>query len=305
MSCVSQRDVESWENNWQVGDTPVAVVMITLNEGHNLEAVLQNLKGWAQEVFIVDSYSSDGTIDTALEHGVYVVQRKFRGFGDQWNFALRELPIHAPWTMKLDPDERLSEQLKENIRQAIASGKMDGGSFYRRLWFMGKPLPIKQKIIRFWKTGKCSFTDIAVNEQPIVDGFVVHVCGDLEHHDSPNLEHWLNKQNHYSTAEAVIAYNGSKLADIPSLIGSPLQRHMWMKKHFYKLPFRYVLLFLYYWLLKGTWRVGWVGFAWARLRADVMRLVEYKKREMELTGAIPIKRNFGPGEPDPRVNSYD
>src|SRR6202022_3823130 len=91
------------------GCAPIAVVMIALNEAHNMESVLQNLAGWAQEVFLVDSYSSDGTVDVALKHGVHVVQREFRGFGDQWNFALRELPITAPWTMKFDPDERLSE----------------------------------------------------------------------------------------------------------------------------------------------------------------------------------------------------
>ena len=50
-------------------------------------------------------------MDIALRHGVYVVQRKFDGFGDQWNFAL-QLPIAAPWTMKLDPDERLTDELK-------------------------------------------------------------------------------------------------------------------------------------------------------------------------------------------------
>ena len=91
---------------------PVAVIMITLNEAHNLEAVLENLTGWAQELYIVDSYSTDQTVEIALKHGVHIVQRSFRGFGDQWNFALNALPIKAPWTMKLDPDERLTPELK-------------------------------------------------------------------------------------------------------------------------------------------------------------------------------------------------
>ena len=80
------------EGRWRAGTAPVAVVMLSLNEGHNMEAVLQNLAGWAQEVFIVDSFSSDDTIDIALRHGARVVQRRFRAFGDQWNFAL-QLPI--------------------------------------------------------------------------------------------------------------------------------------------------------------------------------------------------------------------
>ena len=72
---------------------PIAVVMITLNEAHNLEAVLDNLQNWAEQVFIVDSYSSDATIDIALRRGVHVVQHAFTGFGEQWNFALQNLPI--------------------------------------------------------------------------------------------------------------------------------------------------------------------------------------------------------------------
>ena len=66
---------------WQSGSVPVAVIMISLNEAHNMEAVLQNLRGWAQEIFLVDSYSTDGSVDIALRHGVNVVQRRFRGFG--------------------------------------------------------------------------------------------------------------------------------------------------------------------------------------------------------------------------------
>ena len=86
---------------------------------HNLEAVLDNIQDWAEEVFIVDSYSSDETVDIALRRGVYVVQRAFQGFGDQWNFALEQLPIKSKWTMKLDPDERLSDELKTEIAGAL------------------------------------------------------------------------------------------------------------------------------------------------------------------------------------------
>ena len=106
-------------NSWEKGSVPIAVVMISLNEGHNLKDVCENLNGWAQEVFLVDSYSKDDTIDIALNYGINTVQRRFRGFGDQWNFALNELPIKSPWVMKLDPDERLTEELKDNISEMI------------------------------------------------------------------------------------------------------------------------------------------------------------------------------------------
>jgi len=284
---------------------PVAIIMITLNEGHNMEAVLDNIQDWAEEIFLVDSYSSDDTVDIALKHGVHVVQRHFQGFGDQWNFALNELPIRAPWVMKLDPDERLSDELKKNLVLAIQENKCEGISLDRQLWFMGRPLPIRQKIVRLWKTGSCQFTDIAVNEYPIVEGRICHADGLMEHYDSPDLDHWLEKQNRYTTAEAIIAYNKSSLADTPLFFGTGIQRRMWLKKNFHRVPGRYILLFFYYWLVKGTWRAGWVGYAWARLRADVMRLIEYKRREIEVTGHLPVKKFYGRGKPDARVRQYD
>ena len=100
---------------------------------------------------------------------------------------------------------------------------------------------------------------VSVNEQLLVDGRVDKLNADIEHHDSPDLDHWLEKQNRYTTAEAVIAHNGSEMAETPNLFGSSLQRRMWLKKNFYRVPFRYSLLFAYYWLIKGTWRAGWVG----------------------------------------------
>jgi len=286
---------------WEAGIAPVAVVMIALNEGHNMEAVLQNLSGWAQEVFLVDSYSKDNTVDIALQYGVQVIQRRFSGFGDQWNFALSDLPITAPWTMKLDPDERLTDKLKENLLKAIEANAGDGLSLVRRLWFMGKPLSVQQTIVRLWRTGHCHFTDVEVNEHPVVDGRIVHVAGDMAHFDSPDLEHWLEKQNRYTTAEAIIAYKQSQLADKALLFGTPFQRRMWLKKNFYKVPFRYFLLFLFNWLWLGAWRAGWAGYAWSRLRSDYMRMIEYKRREMELTKLLPGKRYYGYGTPNESV----
>lgn len=287
-----------------VGCAPVAVVMISLNEAHNMEAVLENLDGWAQEVFLVDSYSQDRTVDIALSRGVHVVQRAFRGFGDQWNFALRELPITAPWTMKLDPDERLSDALKAGIITAVSKNEVEGLTMDRRLRFMGRHLPVNQLVFRVWRTGKCRFTDVEVNEYPIVQGRVAHVLGELEHHDSPNLEHWLSKQNKYTTAEALSAFESRALAATPRLFGNGLQRRMWLKRHYQKVPLRYTAMFLYNYLVLGAWRAGWVGYAWSRLRCDVYRMWEYKLREMRISGPYSSSEQSGPGSPDPRVPQF-
>ena len=302
MSDLSMNNVA--DVRWIAGVAPVAVVMISLNEGHNMESVLQNLSGWAREVFLVDSYSKDDTVDIALRYGVHVVQRRFQGFGDQWNFALRELPITAKWTMKLDPDERLTDELKKNLIKAMEKNIGDGFSFVRRLCFMGRRLPVLQPIVRLWRTGLCRFTDISVNEHPIVDGQIVCVTGDMMHYDSPDLDHWLEKQNRYSTAEAIMAYRRSPMADLPKLFGTAFQRRMWGKKYFRYTPFRFSIFFLYNFLIVGSWRAGWVGYAWAKMRSEVMRLRDYKYREIEMTGRIPSNRYYGSGVSDNRVQQF-
>lgn len=288
---------------WQPGLAPVAVIMISLNEGHNMEAVLENLKGWAQEVFLVDSYSQDDTVDIALRHGVHVVQRRFRGFGDQWNFALEHLPITAPWTMKLDPDERLTDELKTNIAHAIARGEADGLEVQRRLWFMGRPLPIRQRLVRVWRTGRCRFSDVLVNEHPIVQGKIIFVPGDMEHHDSPDLHHWFDKQNRYSSAEALSAYHGARLSAQPRLLGSTLERRMWLKRLLTRLPLRSPLIFLYCYFGQGAWRAGRVGLIWASLRVSVYRMRALKLYEMRRLGreislpAIPLGKPHAGARP--------
>jgi len=283
---------------------PLAIVMLTLNEAHNMEAVLQNISGWAQEIFIVDSYSTDATIDIALKYGVHVVQRAFSGFGNQWNFALEGLPINAPWTMKLDPDERLTPELKVAIDTAIVGDAADALIVNRRLWFMGRPLPVRQKLVRIWRTGACKFSDVLVNEHPLVEGRFALVPGDLEHRDSPNLQNWWDKQNRYTTVEAVEFFRKSKLAAEPNLFGSALQRRMWMKANFRKIPFRYALLFFYQLFALGAWRAGRLGITWAHLRAEVHRMIELKLIEMQSLGQEYELPRTKLGKPDPRVQQY-
>lgn len=290
---------------WTPGTAPVAVVMISLNEAHNLEAVLANLQGWAQEVFLVDSRSADDTVGIALRHGVHVVQRSFRGFGDQWNFALRELPITAPWTMKLDPDERLGPGLKDEIRRRVLDDDADGYSVPIRLYFMGRRLPHVLRLTRLWRTGAARFSEVSANEHAHIDGREGRLEHEIEHRDSPDLEHWLTKQNRYSTAEAVARHERHALADVPRLFGTPLQRRMWAKRNFWRLPGRYVVLFLYHLLVLGAWRAGRVGWIWARLRTFVFRLQEYKAYEIGLQGRVPSQVPAHAGQPDDRVPQYD
>ena len=290
---------------WQLGTAPVAVVMISLNEAHNMEAVLNNLSGWAQEVFLVDSYSADATVDIALRHGVRVVQRGFRGFGDQWNFALTDLPITASWTMKLDPDERLTDELKREIEVAVKNPSIGAYRLPIRLYFMGGKLPSVLRLTRLWRSGTARFSDVKANEHAHCDGPEGVLASEIMHLDSPDLDHWLTKQNRYTTAEAASQFEGRALALPPRLFGNALERRMWLKRNFWKVPGRYTILFLYHLLFIGAWRAGRVGWVWARLRTEVYRLWEYKRFEMERLGRVPVKILAYPGKPDARVAQFD
>lgn len=290
---------------WKPGTAPVAVVMISLNEAHNMEAVLQNLAGWAQQVFLVDSCSADDTVSIALRHGVHVVQRRFKGFGDQWNFALNELPITASWTMKLDPDERLTEELKRQIEQSV---KDDAYTAYRlpiHLYFMGARLPSVLRLTRLWRTGSVQFSDVKANEHAHSSGPEGELSAEIMHLDSPDLDHWLTKQNRYTTAEAISQFEGRALALPPRLFGTALERRMWLKRNFWKVPGRYGILFFYHLMVVGAWRAGRVGWVWARLRTEVYRMWEYKRFEMNRLGHVPVKIPAHPGAPDPRVPLRD
>jgi glycosyltransferase involved in cell wall biosynthesis len=291
---------------WVPGSAPVAVVLLALNEGHQMAGVLENLRGFAQEVFLVDSRSSDDTVDIALAHGVHVVQRPFRGFGDQWNFALRTLPVRAPWTMKVDPDERLSDALKAEIGARLRDAREDAFTVPVRLHFLGRALPRRLRLVRLWRSGAARFSDVAANEHAHVAGTEGALQADIEHHDSPDLTHWLAKQNRYSQAEAAARFRGDALAAAPRLAGGgALSRRMWLKRHFWSVPGRYALLYLHHLFVQGAWRAGSAGRAWAHLRTEVFRMQEYKYREMCRLGRVPAPIPTQPGAPDPRVPQHE
>lgn len=288
---------------WKPGVAPISVLMITLNEAHNLNKVLDNLEGWADEVIIVDSYSKDATVDIALERGVNIVQRRFDDFGSQWNFAL-SLPVRNKWTMKLDPDEILTDELKNNIIKELSYRGDAAFSLERALMFFGKVLPICQDVLRIWPTGKCKFSNVKINEHPLVDLPVNKITGRLEHHDSPNLHHWFNKQNLYSTFEAHSKFEGSALSVEPKILGNSLERRMWLKKNFWKFPFKFLIIFLYHYFYLGTWRCGKVGFYWSQLRTFVYWQWYLKYYEMLSNKSRYQIIPEGVGEPDKRVKQF-
>ena len=259
----------------------LAVLFITLNEESHIGMAIDNVMDIASEIWVVDSGSTDRTVEIASTKGAKVVYHKFENFGAQWNFAL-SLSIKSAWTMKMDPDERLSVNLKTSIRNALLMDTDNVGfEFDRILWFMGRPMRgWRDRVVRIWKTGKCRFTDVAVNEHPLVDGRVGFLKGTMDHLDSKDLNHWIDKQNKYTTQGALARMAHSEFSVNPKLLGSRLERRMWIKRLFFQLPFRYALMFIHLYLTKGLWREGRTGYHCALLRIWARRLVEEKVLEL-------------------------
>ena len=260
----------------------IAVLFITLNEEYHIGSAIDNVKDIASEIWVIDSGSTDRTVEIAESKGVKVVYNKFENFGAQWNFAL-SLPIKSRWTMKMDPDERLREELKYEIKDALCNPSgFVGFEFDRVLWFMGKPMRgWKDRVVRIWLTGKCHFTDVIVNEHPLVDGKVRCLKSKMDHLDSKDLHHWIEKQNMYTTQGALAMYSGAKLAASPKFLGTRLERRMWFKRVFFRLPFRYALMFVQLYFGKMLWREGKTGWYCAIMRIWVRRSLEAKVIEMQ------------------------
>jgi glycosyltransferase involved in cell wall biosynthesis len=259
---------------------PLSVVMITYNEQHNIIKVIKNLRGWAKEIFVVDSYSTDKTVELAKKYGAKVYKKKFKNFSNQWNFAIKKIPIRTKWVMKIDPDEIVSKVLKKNIAKEISNNEFSGFFLKRYLWFMGGNMYVKQNVLRIWKHKYCSFSNVLVNEHPVVKGKLKSISGELEHHDSPTIFHWLNKQNLYSSLDALGNYKDKYLSFEPKIFGNSIERRMWLKKYFKYFPFKYFLLFIYFWLYLGSWKAGYRGYIWSKLRSFYFFTVILKQKEL-------------------------
>jgi glycosyltransferase involved in cell wall biosynthesis len=275
----------------------IAVVILTFNEEANLPAAIDSVCGWASEIFVVDSYSTDRTVEIARQRasdGVTVVQHEFEDFGKQWNWALTNLLIGSAWTLKLDADERATECFKQEVSALIATAPADLEAVYfrRTFHFMGKPLRwggvSGNYVMHLWRTGKAIFEDRAVNEHALVRGRTKQIRAAIEHHDFKSISHWIDKHNRYSSLEAISSIEGNLTGGIsPRFFGSPDERRMWLRRAFWNAPFRHVGYFLYRFVALGGFLDGWPGFRYCFLHAAYRYWTELKILEHRLRGNMP------------------
>ena len=120
---------------------PVSVIILTYNEEKNIRACLESLSGWVEEIFVVDSYSTDKTVEIVKRYTDKICQHPFEDYSRQRNWALQNLPVKAGWVLNIDADHRITVELKDELIK-LFSEKIDPGinGFHasRRSIFMGR-----------------------------------------------------------------------------------------------------------------------------------------------------------------------
>jgi len=290
----------------------LAVIILTFNEEANLPAALDSVIGWAGEIFVVDSYSTDRTVDIALEtasRGVRVVQHPFENYSAQWNWALEHLPISAEWILKLDADERVTPAFREEADRFLASApaEVHGVYFRRRIFFMGQPLNwggvASNYDLRLWRRGKGRFDDRGVNEHMLVSGKTVQFTSQIDHHNSKSIGDWLDKHNRYASLEAINIIKGNLYGDVkPRVLGQPDQRRMWLRKIYFAAPGRCLAYFLYRFILRFGFLDGAAGFRFALLHAVFLYWIDLKIAEYRQTGKLPEVAWPARGMPHPKLD---
>lgn len=256
----------------------VAVIILTYNEELNLPQALDSVVGWAREVFVVDSFSTDRTVEIARHYGCHVVQHPFEDYAKQRNFALLELPIKAEWVFFLDADEWLPEALKQEIATRLASDPVERGFLVkRRLIWMGRWIKhgyYPTWILRLARRGFVRCEERGVNEHLIVDGPVGRLEHDFVHEDRKGLADWIAKHTGYARLEAeelLKRRQGQAQREIRArLFGTQAERKRWLRYHLYeRLPplVRPFLFWGYRYLLRGGFLDGREAFIYHFLQA--------------------------------------
>jgi glycosyltransferase involved in cell wall biosynthesis len=247
----------------------LSVAIIALNEEERLRACLESV-GWADEIVVVDSGSSDKTVAIAREFTDRVLFHAWEGYGAQKNFALAQ--CRSDWVLALDADERVSEPLRAEIATTLARPPTHVGyliprrNFFQGAWVRhGGWYPDYQ--LRLFRRGRGRFTTSAVHESVRVDGPVGRLRASLDHQSYRGIEDFVTRANRYSelaARELAAAGRGGSLADL-------LLRPAW----------RFLSMYL--------WRAGFLdgrrGLVLALLYAHYVFLRAAKVREIRSTCA--------------------
>jgi glycosyltransferase involved in cell wall biosynthesis len=218
---------------------PLSAVIITRDAASRLPACLDSL-AFCDEIVVVDSGSTDGTVELARSRGARVTHQDWLGYGAQKQFAVGLAA--NDWVLCVDADERVTPQLQESIRAALAVSPAPtflAYRFARRNRFMGRYLRHGEGYpdwsLRLFDRRHARWSDDAVHEKVVADAEPGTLAGDLLHDSAETLASYLAKQERYTTLAAQAALAAGKRASLLRQLLSPIVR--FIKFYFVRLGF--------------------------------------------------------------------
>lgn len=193
----------------------ISVIIITKNEEKNIKECLESVK-WAKEIILVDSFSTDKTLEIAKNYTDKIFLREWKGFAEQKKFALNQ--VTNEWILSIDADERVSYQLKEKIESLLKTKeieKYDGFLIKRENYFLGKVIRGcgwgNDYQLRLFRKNKANLTKRLVHEGFVVNGSIGKIKEPMLHFSYQSFNDTINKINHYSTLEALEKFSKKKV----------------------------------------------------------------------------------------------
>ena len=246
----------------------------TLNEGRNLPLALESCR-FADEIYVLDSGSTDGTPKIARDFGARFFYHAWEGYARQKNWGLDNLPIGTDWVFILDADEEITTELREELLP-ISKGNARSGNtgFYVKRFFIWNGERIRHCgyypswNLRFFRRGRARYEERAVHEHMVLDGTAGYLQGEMRHEDRRGMGHLWRKHLRYAeleagemlkalrAGEAKKAQNGLK----PAFFGNPMERRRAVKERIWPhLPSRWLFRLVYMYLIKGGFMDGEAG----------------------------------------------
>ncbi|TLF45909.1 glycosyltransferase family 2 protein [Halomonas urmiana] len=285
----------------------ITAIILTYNEEKHLARCIDSIKEVADTIVVVDSFSTDATLDIARSYGVDVVQREWVNYATQFNWALTQIAVDTSWVLRIDADEVLSEYLSTEIKLHLPElgSNIEGVYCDRRMKFLGQPIryggvfPIR--VLRLFRYGRGECENRWMDEHIKVTGLTEDFKGEIVDDNLNSLTWWTDKHNKYSSREAVdmlnLEYDFMVHDSVASLRGSDqagLKR--WVKERVYsRLPcgFRAFAYFFYRYIFRLGFLDGRAGASfhflqgfWYRYLVDAK--IEEVKRHMRENG-VDIK----------------
>jgi glycosyltransferase involved in cell wall biosynthesis len=188
----------------------LTVIILTYNESLHIERCIRSAQQVAKDILVVDSGSSDDTVDLARSLGARVLQNPWTNHATQINWALDHVAIGTDWVMRLDADEFLDERLAGTLGEALTTAPIDVGGFEinRRIRFMGREIKhggmAPMWVTRLWRRGWARCESRWMDEHMVVSrGRVARLSGGIIDDNLNSLTWWTQKHNAYASREAV------------------------------------------------------------------------------------------------------